>query len=349
MSACRTARERLLADGAPERVRVTVLGHGARLVGGTLSAEITREDAERVVLDGFFPSAAKDARPERAKSALVAFGLPYERDPAITRHVAAFFARHAASAAGPGAVLLNRGVFLAARITARLVDAIRAWGGPPIALLPHADPDLAVARGAVAYALARRGKGVRIGGGAARGYYVGVEGRAHEGERRRVVCVVPRGAEEGVPQVAAGRTLALQVGRPVRFELFASDEASDAAGAVVALDEDRFEALPPAFVTFGSARKGADEVKVQLEGELTAIGTLDLACVEAAPPARRFRLAFQLREGADPPPVATPPRAVDTPQRASRHRRPGASASTRRARRSIGSSARAAPTSPRAK
>ncbi len=55
VSACRSAKERLLSEGAPESVRVTVLGHGARLVGGTLTAEISREEAERVVLDGFFP------------------------------------------------------------------------------------------------------------------------------------------------------------------------------------------------------------------------------------------------------------------------------------------------------
>jgi molecular chaperone DnaK (HSP70) len=308
VSACRAAKERLLSADSPASVRVTVLGHGARLVGGTLSTEITREEAERVVLDGFFPPAPRDAgaRPARARAGLVAFGLPFERDPAVTRHVAAFFARHAASTAGPSAILLNGGVFLAARISARLVDAVRAWGGPPIALLPHADPDLAVARGAVAYALARRGHGVRIGGGAARGYYVGLDAPA-PGEARQAMCVVPRGAEEGVTHVAAGRTLGLLVGRPVRFDLFASDEASDAAGAVVALDEERFEALPPVAVAFGSARKGAQEVKVALEGELTAIGTLDLACVETEQEHRRFRLAFQLREGAEPAPAAAPP------------------------------------------
>ncbi len=103
----------------------------------------------------------------------------------------------------------------------------------------------------------------------------------------------------------------------MRFELFASDEASDPAGAVIDLDEERFEALPPAFVTFGAARKGEEEVKVGLEGELTAIGTLDLACVEATAKAeaapRRFRLAFQLREGAEPPPA--PPRPATLPPR----------------------------------
>ncbi|MFT3774555.1 MAG: Hsp70 family protein [Minicystis sp.] len=313
VSACRSAKERLLGEGAPDRARVTVLGQGARLLGNTLSTEITREEAERVVLDGFFPAAPRDARPDRRRAGLVAFGLPYERDVAITRHVAHFFARHAPEASGPRALLLNGGVFRAARIVERLLAAIGAWGGPPVEVLPHVDPDLAVARGAVAYALARRGRGVRIGGGAARGYYVGLE--LEKGAARRAICVVPRGAEEGVPAVAEGRTLALVVGRPVRFDLFASDETSDRAGDVVTLDEDRFEALPPVAVAFGAAKK-ADDVKVQLEGELTAIGTLDLACVEVAEPRRRFRLAFQLRAEGEPgsatpaPPSVMPPSAM---------------------------------------
>ena len=314
VSACRSAKERLLSADPPESARVTVLGQGARLFEGTLVTEITRAEAERVVLDGFFPPAALDARPERARSALVAFGLPYERDPAVTRHVASFFARHARAGGetrGPNAILLNGGVFLAARLAARLVDVLRAWGGPPIALLPHADPDLAVARGAVAYALARRGHGVRIGGGAARGYYVGLEAKAEAGPRR-ALCVVPRGAEEGAPQLARGRTLGLVVGRPVRFDLFASDQASDRAGDVISIDDESFEALPPVAVSFGAASKSAREVRVELEGELTAIGTLDLACVEVEEPHRRFRLAFQLREGVEPPSATTPPAPTPT-------------------------------------
>jgi molecular chaperone DnaK (HSP70) len=304
VSACRGAKERLLGLDPPERVRVTVLGHGARLLGNTLATDLTRAEAERVVLDGFFPAAPRDARPDRRRAGLVAFGLPYERDVAVTRHVAHFFARHAPTEAAPRALLLNGGVFRAAAVVERLVAALGAWGGPPVEVLPHVDPDLAVARGAVAYALSRRGRGVRIGGGAARGYYVGLE--VEKGAPRRALCVVPRGAEEGVPSVAAGRTLSLVVGRPVRFDLFASDESSDRPGDVITLDEDRFEALPPVAVAFGAARQ-AEDVKVELEGELSAVGTLDLACVEVAPPRRRFRLAFQLREGDGSSPAATPP------------------------------------------
>ncbi len=312
--ACRAAKETLLGDDAPDDVAVTVLARGASLFGGSLTARLTRDEASRLVLDGFFPEAPRDAKPARARGGLVAAGLPYERDVAVTRHVAHFFARHAPESRGPRAILLNGGVFRAARIAERLTAAIQAWGGPPIATLPLADPDLAVARGAVAYALALAGRGVRIEGGAALGYYVGLDAPKGGGPRS-AVCVVPRGAKEGVAQSAEGRSFALVLGTRVRFDLFASDEANHRSGEVVTLDDDTFEPLPPVAVAFEASARKAETVKVALEGELSAIGTLDLACVEvgaqAATP-RRFRLVFQLREApseAPPPPAAGPSQA----------------------------------------
>jgi molecular chaperone DnaK (HSP70) len=308
VAACRDAKERLLAGDGPDEVVIAVAGSGSRLVGSTLSARVTRAEAESIVIDGFFPRASRDAAPIQARTGLVAFGLRYERDVAVTRHVASFFARHAGNAIAPDALLLNGGVFRAGRVASRLVEAIEAWGGEPLRLLPHADPDLAVARGAVAYALARHGRGIRIGGGSSRGYYVEVAGDG----ARAAVCVVPRGAREGAIQVARSRPLSLSVGRPARFELWASDEASGhEPGDVVILDDDRFVRLPPIAASF---RRGAgvagETVRVALEGELTEVGTLDLACVELEPSSgaapRRYRLAFDLRAPSTAPPSAAP-------------------------------------------
>jgi molecular chaperone DnaK (HSP70) len=318
---CRDAKEKLLDAAPPEDAAVTVVSAGAKLVGATRSARLAREEAERLVLDGFFPLVPADARPQRARSALVGFGLPYERDPAITRHVAAFVARHAPAGAPPNAVLLNGGVFRASRIAGRVAEAMAAWRGEAVARLPDADPDLAVARGAVAYARARRGEGVRIRGGVARGYFVAVdEGRA--------VCVVPRGAEEGAAHRAEGRTFLLATGRPVRFDVLASDEVDARAGDVVEVGDpdvdDRFSRLPPLATTLGSRASStgplpaservgsgdpdAAEVRVAIEGELTPVGTLDLACVEVdARPARRFRLAFHLRDAPEARRSTAPP------------------------------------------
>jgi molecular chaperone DnaK (HSP70) len=326
VAACRAAKEALLGATPPESVPVTVLGAGAALVGGSRTTRLERDEVERAVLDAFFPVVGEDARPTRSRGALVALGLPYERDPAITRHVAAFLAAHAAGGERPNAVLLNGGVFRAARIADRMCDVLSGWRGAPVARLTDADPDLAVARGAVAYARARSGRGVRIGGGVARSYFVGVAGGdAPSPSAVRAVCVVPRGAEEGAVHVARGRTFALALGRPVRFDLFASDVVDAAAGDLVDVDDERFVHLPPLSTTLGpntpASRGGAGEpeIPVALEGELSAIGTVDLACVEVTPgPARRFRLAFQLRGEAA---ASQPPSRASTAPPAARVQR----------------------------
>jgi molecular chaperone DnaK (HSP70) len=312
--ACRAAKEKLLGESPPDDIGISVVAEGSRLVGGTLSTRLGRAEAESILLDGFFPRAPRDAPLQRARAALVGLGLPYERDVAITRHIAAFLARHAPGQA-PGAVLLNGGVFHSPRIRERLAAALDAWGGPPVTILPHADPDLAVARGAVTYGLARRGHGVTIESGSARGYYVEV---TTGGEARKGVCVVPHGSKEGIMQVAGARVLTLVVGRPVRFELFASDDArGHGPGDVVALDDEHFDRLPPVTASFGEVSHADETIRVVLEGELTAIGTLDLACVEVPPgastPPRRFRLAFALRGNAptkSAPPPSNAPRST---------------------------------------
>jgi molecular chaperone DnaK (HSP70) len=331
--ACRAAKETLLRAHAPEDVAVTVQTRGAALVGNALTTRLTLEEAEQTTLEGFLPAVGADARPQRGGGALLAFGLPYQRDVAITKHIAAFVARHLPAGSFPDAVLLNGGVFRAERIAERVLAVLASWRGGDMVRLPDADPDLAVARGAVAYVLARRGLGPRIGGGSARGYFVGIaahavpesapgsrEAGAGETARPRAVCVIPRGAEEGTTHVALGRTFALALGRAARFELFASDSVNALLGELVEIEEERFARLPPIATTIdpasGSAPAGArgeQEVRVALEGELTPLGTVDLACVETeVTPARRFRLAFQLRGDAS---IAPPARVSQSPTR----------------------------------
>lgn len=310
---CRDAKERILAGQATE-ARVAVLGRGSSLVGGARATTLTKEEVESVVLGGFFPPVAADALAPRARAGIVAFGLPYERDPAITRHVRQFLGRHAASIpnGAPDAVLLNGGVFHAAPIVDALLDAMAAWaGGKRPALLANRDPDLAVARGAVRYGLARRGMLYRVESGASRGYYVAVAGEpGASNESLRAVCILPRGAKEGVHH-EAGRSFELLVGRSVRFDLYASDVANDEAGTIVMVDDDAFERLPP--VVASIPKEGKEQaVPVHLGGELLATGQLALACTEIGG-GRRHRLEFQLREGARPTSAPPPPSIAPQP------------------------------------
>ena len=293
---CRAAKERLLEPEAPEATAVTVLGSGARVIGGTRSTELARDEVGRMVVEGFFPRVGIDERPQRVRGGLVEFGLPFVADPAVTRHLAAFLGKHAeacrqavegSQAPVPDAVLLNGGVFRSGALAERLLEVLGAWRGAPVRHLDNPAPDLAVARGAVAYGLARQGEEPRIGGGSARSFFLVLD----EEETRRGVCLLPRGTEEGAELRLRGRSFSLRVGQPVSFHLASTTaDSSYQAGELVELADVDFVSLPPvATVVQGGTR----EVPVELASTLTEVGTLEVDCVGEED--RRWRLEFQLR------------------------------------------------------
>lgn len=315
---CRVAKEQLLAANAPERVTVTLLGSGAKLVGAARSVELGREEVERLVVDGFLPLEDPGEMPRRRRGGIVEFGLPYPPDPAISRHLAAFLQRHAAVAraalggdapaegipALPDTVLLNGGVFRARTLAERLERTLAQWRGARPRVLHNDEPDVAVARGAVAYALVRAGIGPGIGGGSARSYFLVLEaGGGQEGDRpRRGICVLPRGTEAGHEVRLPQRSFALRLGQPVRFHLVSSiADTPWQAGDLVDLGDGDFVRLPP-IATILSAPDGKrrTDVVVELIASITEVGTLEMHCVSTADAARRWLLAFQLRgEAAD--------------------------------------------------
>ncbi len=322
---CRGAKERLLAPSAPEAAAVTLLGAGARLVGQARTTQLGRAEVEQLVVDGFFPEVGPDERPLRRRGGIVEFGLPYAADAAVTRHLGAFLANHARTAAGaewpdaspggsamPDAVLLNGGVFRSAVLAHRLLEVLEHWRGSRPRQLRNDDPDLAVARGAVAYGLARRGRGIRIGGGAPRSLLLPVDGG--QGRATRAVCVVPRGTEEGRELRLADRVFSLRLGEPVRVELVTtSSNLTPAPGQIVDIDPDDLRRLPPLVTVLSGAAAGSAptrEVPVELAATLTDIGTLELECVAtgSAPEglAPRWRMEFQVRGGTPMPDASAP-------------------------------------------
>ncbi|HEY0095513.1 MAG TPA: Hsp70 family protein, partial [Archangium sp.] len=310
IQAARTAKEALLGNGPPERYGVSLVSEGSRLLGGSLSTELTREEAESLVMDGFFPRSGAQERPRRvSRMALQELGLPYAQDAAITRHLAAFLAQHAAAgfaalgetapAEGalprPDAILLNGGVFNSPQLSARLVEAVSAWwpGAPRIRLLKHESLELAVARGAAYYGLVRRGHGLKIGGGAARAYYVALQ-RPADSTEQPVLCLIPRGFEEGNQVDIGERSFTLTLGRPVQFTLYSTtSDRIDKPGDVVPLTEE-LKPLPPIHTVLKGAAGKAALVPVHLRSGLTEIGTLELFAVSNVAD-ERWRLEFELR------------------------------------------------------
>ncbi|MBL8367972.1 MAG: hsp70 family protein [Candidatus Accumulibacter sp.] len=341
---CRAAKEQLLAPGAPESVLLTLLGGGARLIGGARSIELHRDEVLNMIVDGFMPRVAADQPVLQRRSGLVEFGLPYPADAGITRHVAAFLRRHreaarralgeqgerleppAAQPAGneqplpgeqrlpvPDSVLFNGGVFRAEALSERLQATLADWRGAPLRLLHNENPDVAVARGAVAYALVRQGHGQRIGGGSARSYFLVLE----DGSRQRQgICILPRGSEEGHEIRLPERTFSLRLGQPVRFYLASS--VADTAyqpGQIASLDNEDFVRLPPiATVVQPQAGSSQREVRVELITGITEVGSLELHCVSIDNPARRWLLEFQLRGDGEATTASSevlPPRFAD--------------------------------------
>lgn len=314
---CRVAKEQLLAADAPAQVSVTLLGSGARLVGGARSVALARDEVERLIVDGFFPQVDADAQLLQRRTGIVEFGLPYARDAAITRHVADFLRRHAdtvrAATGGaadapamPDTLLLNGGVFRADALAQRLEQTLGAWRGAPLRLLHNDDPDVAVARGAVAYALAGQRGTPKIGGGAARSYFLLLD---EQGKRaaRRAICILPRGSEAGQELRLDAHNFALRVGEPVRFHLFTSSadaagRAPFALGELVDLDDGDYARLPPiatvlrAPAAAGTAGRVRREVPVQLASTLTEVGTLEMHCVSVDDASERWLLEFDLRQ-----------------------------------------------------
>ncbi len=296
---CRSAKEILLA-GKADSVPIVVPSRGSKLIGGSLRTELTRADVEAVVLEGFFPDVGVDSKPKtRARSALTQLGLPYAQDAAITRHLAAFLSRQVNATADlfdvspdaaflhPTAILFNGGVFKAPVIAKRVEALITKWlesdGAPAARVLEGADLDGAVARGAAYYGYVRQGGGVRIRGGMAQAFYVGVETAAPAvpgiEPPIHALCVAPFGLEEGSASQAPPQELGLVVGEPVRFRFFGSSvRRDDDTGALLERwNDDELVELGQIEATLPTEGNSPGEVvPVRLRGRVSELGTLVL-------------------------------------------------------------------------
>jgi len=329
--ACRTAKEKLLVEQRPplERWPVTIAGRGSKLIGGSIQSELSRDEVREIAVGGFFPMVGRGLEPDRgAKLGLQEFGLPFVADPAVPKHLSAFLRRHRAEAVGqgghqpddrparPDAILFNGGALTPDVLRERIVRVIGSWfaddPGPPYAprVLTNVSLDLAVAQGAAYYGVVRRGGGIRIGGGTARSFYVGLETGDPD---RPWLCVVPRDVEEGDEVDISGRDFDLLMGQPVVFPLASSSvRPDDRAGDLVAADPDSIRELPPLQSVMRVGRKAkAERAPVRLAARVTEVGTIELWC-QSRTDERRWRLQIQLRGASDPSIPRTTVAGVET-------------------------------------
>ena len=318
---CRSAKELLLAESDQEVIPIVVPSRSSRLIGGSIRTELTREDVTATLVEGFFPVVEAGSRPlNRPRTGLMQLGLPYAQDAGITRHLAAFLTRQISATADlagigapsanasflhPTAVLFNGGVFKSALLANRIMDILNDWlnteGAPPARRLEGADLDLAVARGAAYYGYVRRGGGVRIRGGTAQAYYVGIESAlpAVPGMAPPVqaLCVAPFGMEEGSAAELPPQEFGLVVGEPAHFRFFGSsvrrqDQVGTrldhwAAGELQELGEIEL-ALP------AEGRAPGEIVPVKLRAAISEAGTLRLEAIPREG-TERWQVEFDVR------------------------------------------------------
>ncbi|HBC76121.1 MAG TPA: nucleotide-binding protein [Candidatus Wallbacteria bacterium] len=313
----RAAKETLLADDKLDRVAVTVLSKGKSVIGGAMKSEILRSEIEKIMLEGFFAQAkSKDMPAKQQGLGITEISLPYASDPAITRHLAKFLNEHVnnenyAKKAGatfihPDAVLFNGGVMKSGALRDRVIEVVNGWlkgeGAKDIKKLESDSMDLAVARGAAYFGLAKSGHGIRIKGGTAASYYIGLETAmpAVPGMRApiKALCAVPAKTEEGAKLQIPGKEFGLRVGEKSEFKMFVSTTHKEEAPGTILEEWPEGELIEMTPLETALERKDGmseDIVPVTIESYVTEIGTIEIWCV-SRDGKNRWKLEFNIRE-----------------------------------------------------
>jgi hypothetical protein len=303
---CRKAKEALFSSDGPDEYPVTVLGRGSSLIKGTIKLNLELADVEQVVLDGFFPACSLDDKPAGSSATgMKEFGLSYEADPAITRHLAQFISSHTDDQGNPRlptAVVFNGGVMKSPLIRERILDVLKQWHSASesgeIRQINAVDYDLSVAWGASYYGQAARGDGIKIRGGLGMSYYMAIEASMPAvpglAMPTRALCIAPFGMEDGSQAESKDRLFNLVVGEKVTFDIMSSpNRPDDQLGDVI----DNWEDMGITGLTsIETELEGTDErfIPVTFEVKVTEIGTLEFwAC--SRDDDRKWRLELNVR------------------------------------------------------
>ncbi|MBW2248355.1 MAG: hsp70 family protein [Deltaproteobacteria bacterium] len=316
---CRQAKETLL-DGRADSQKIALMGEGGQLIAGTLTASLGHREVTKTILNGFFPLVdPSEKKPRANRKGITEFGLPYEQEPAITRHLCWFLEQHSSDVdvflqkdrPEPDIILFNGGSLKPVVIQERIRGAIRQWFGQPDDTLPRVldnpDPDLSVAMGAAYYGRVKMGQGVRVGSGSPRAFYLGVadpEEARNQKNGKQAICLVERGLEEGTDIELKDRQFEVLTNRPVTFDMYSSSfRSGDRCGDLVAID-DSLTPLPPIQTIIQYGKKGAQtRIPIHIAASYTEMGALALWC-RSLVSTHRWHLQFQLRKVSVPATVA---------------------------------------------
>jgi hypothetical protein len=277
------------ATSHPESVPISILSRGSKLIGGTVKVEVTREDAaEAMLVDGFFPKVEVRRGRSAARPSVCASSACRTRT--IRRSRAPRRVPRAPRQARRRAVLFNGGVMKASKLSARASSSCCARGPAATSRSSRARISISPSRSAPrTTARCAAAKGVRIRGGTARAYYIGIESAmpaipgfaaAGQGAVRRAA-----GARGGHHRRAARRRArpSWSASRRPSGSSPSSNRKDDKSGALIdPADADGLAELDPVEkiqVEAERSQAGRSGPGARSTAHVTEVGTLELWCV----------------------------------------------------------------------
>jgi len=275
----RQAKETLLSNNAPQQLNLTVLGGGSRLIGGSQKFSVERDVLVKQIDTGFFPKVKLTEKVNVSNYGVHTLGLPYEKDAAITRHLAEFLALHQndiEQACGqgntvPDAVLFNGGLFNSESLKTRLMDQLSEWRGDAPFECDGLEPDNAVAKGACVYVsglgLSKQqtdDKLTPIESGVAHTLYLALQGGQY-------LTLLPKGLAKN-QWIELDNHFHVTLGQDVQFPLYRSNDTFRHDMGELLTSDEGMVFISDLVSHLGSDKEQQEAVKVR--AQLTEIGVL---------------------------------------------------------------------------
>lgn len=276
-----TAKEQVLSGEAAGKIHFNLAGSGSKVLAGAAKIALNSEEIKQILIDGFFPLIEAEESPDEDNTlGLSEAGLPFTRDAAVTKHLAAFL-RH--NEVKPDAILFNGGTMKADCLRQRLFEVLSLWRGRNPVILENPHPMLAVAAGAAYYGLVTLGLGQKIQSGNPVSIYLGIGTAKSSTSSRHVpeqlMCILPKGSESEKDYHMTDKTFGIDMSRDSAFYLFytPSPPKAEEPGRIIKFNSKRYLPLPPCIL---KARTGKGEKQVEIRVKLRETGYLQIFCEE---------------------------------------------------------------------
>lgn len=251
---------------------IVLFGSSRELIRSMQKVLIYRKDFEEGVSAFFQFLPWEEAKMPSIGKGMRTFGLPFEGEPNILKHLARFLSSYKGEFK-VSHVLFNGGQTKEPLVQEKILDALKKWfPSNTVNPLPLLEPELAVCKGAVAFGLAKQKiRGQKIQGGSSRSYFLEVEPHANEGKSG--VLVLPSGFEFGETATIDPLFL-LKTNKPVQFNLYSSS-TKGRLGDIAFLNADEFSMQGRLHGEI-RVKEAAEHLPVFLEAHLTEIGILEI-------------------------------------------------------------------------